>query len=137
MPSCDLCPSSSSLTRWSSSSSAAFSSSAARAIEVHSSRHCSSSSVGGGFSFTSPFSSSCGGSDSSAASASYSAMRSRSFSCIEIDHSAFHPSACICRMATSCMNICDDASFGTSRSSASAISSCEPSGSASYPPLSA
>ena len=28
-------------------------------------------------------------------SASKSAMRSRSFSCIAIDHSAFHPSACI------------------------------------------
>mmetsp|Transcript_18708 Transcript_18708/g.41824 ORF Transcript_18708/g.41824 Transcript_18708/m.41824 type:complete len:522 (+) Transcript_18708:1954-3519(+) len=89
---------------FSSSSSAAFSSSAARAMEVQSSRHCNSSSDAG-FLSGGGAPSSFGGSASSAVCASYSAMRRRSFSCIAIDHSAFHPSACICRMATSCMNI--------------------------------
>jgi len=111
----------------SSSSSVAFSSSAARAIEVHSSRHCISSSAPSLASLpSSP--SSLGGSCSSAFSASKRAIRSRSFSCIAIDHSAFQPSACICRMATSCMNIWFESSARgrMSSSSARAASSCAP-----------
>jgi len=111
----------------SSSSSVAFSSSAARAIEVHSSRHCISSSAPSLASLpSSP--SSLGGSCSSAFSASKRAIRSRSFSCIAIDHSAFQPSACICRMATSCMNIWLESSARgrMSSSSARAASSCAP-----------